>query len=111
MVEASYLITTLVRCIREVGFDEGDLLDSFTDQLGAYSDDEAYLVVWCLTRMVIDGLSARPREAALHAMAELIEWHPSALQAAHGVCRLDRSRWTASEVEYAETICRNATGS
>lgn len=111
VIDRDVLFSALLGSVLEDAPNRAERIDSFTDQLGAYSDEEAYLVAWFLTRMVVDGLDGSCREAALHAVAEIVEWHPSALRVAQGVCGIDRSRLTISEKEYVRSICDQITSS
>ncbi|MCW6004949.1 hypothetical protein K1W54_10185 [Micromonospora sp. CPCC 205371] len=58
-----------------------------------------------LTRLVLAGLATRERESALHAVAEVIEWHPAPRPAAEGLCALDRAALSAPELEYLNFLC------
>ncbi|MEH1125713.1 hypothetical protein [Micromonospora sp. CPCC 206061] len=87
------------------GTDQDRWLDSITDQLGAFTDEQAALVTVTLTDLVLAGLPARERESALHAVAEVVEWHPVARPAAEALCTLDRTALSPSEVEYLGFVC------
>lgn len=100
----SALLDALLLGASTPGPDQDRWLDSITDQLGAYSDEQAALVTRTLTRLVLAGLAPTERESALHAVAEVVEWHPAARSVAQPLCALDRAALTVSEVEYLDSL-------
>ncbi|MGK5441502.1 hypothetical protein ACSNN7_06690 [Micromonospora sp. URMC 105] len=111
MIDGDLLRLALIGAVVDESPGRALRIDSLTDQLGAYSDEEAYLVVWCLAHLVVDGLGDACREAALHAIAEIVEWHAGSREAARVLSAVSDRGLSDSEREYLENISDLVAGS
>jgi hypothetical protein len=74
--------------------------DSVTDLHRSMDDAELHGIESLLAVLAVWESDANAREAQLHALAELHEWHETTVDVVELVRRIDRTTLTGSEIEY-----------
>lgn len=80
-------------------------VDSVTDQLDTYSAEQAARLVAELVDVAVVAETMELREAVLHAVAELVVWHPETKVEARQLCTRQFADLSRSEEEYLEFLC------
>jgi hypothetical protein len=79
-------------------------IDSAADHPKAYTAEQAWLTCWVLAQLARDDRHSSRREAELHAIVEIVEWHPDAQTAVTVLAGLDHAELSLSEQEYLDLL-------